>query len=58
MAATATRATLDVRTNGADADDEIVWSWPPDAEAKPAGRSTSGSRATGARKPGPRGERV
>jgi hypothetical protein len=23
-----------VRTNGADADDEGVWSWPPDAEAK------------------------
>jgi hypothetical protein len=23
-----------VRTNGAAADCEIVWSWPPDAEAK------------------------
>jgi hypothetical protein len=34
MAATATRATLVMRTNGADADGEIVWSWPPDAEAK------------------------
>jgi hypothetical protein len=34
MAATATRATLVVRTNGADADVEIVWSWPPDAEVK------------------------
>ena len=31
------RARCLVRTNGADADGEIVWSWPPDAEAKFAG---------------------
>jgi len=44
-----------VRTNGADADDEIVWSWPPDAEAK----SCETFRAmTGARKPGSRGDHV
>jgi hypothetical protein len=35
MAAAASR-TIFVRTNGADADGEIVWSWPPDAEAKSA----------------------
>ena len=34
MAAAASRTTLVVRTNGAAADGEIVWSWPPDAEAK------------------------
>jgi hypothetical protein len=28
------RARVVVRTNGADADGEIVWSWPPDAEVK------------------------
>jgi hypothetical protein len=27
------RARSFVRTNGAEADDEVVWSWPPDAEA-------------------------
>src|SRR5690349_6880102 len=31
------RARFIVRTDGADADGEIVWSWPPDAEAKFAG---------------------
>ena len=34
---------------------KIVWSWPPDAEAKRA--SERGSRAMGARKPGSQGER-
>jgi hypothetical protein len=36
MDALATRM-LVMRTNGVDADGEIVWSWPPDAEAKRAG---------------------
>jgi len=34
MAAMATRTIFVVRTNGADADGEIVGFWPPDAEAK------------------------
>jgi hypothetical protein len=34
MDALAARAIFFTRTNGAEADDEIVWSWPPDAEAK------------------------
>jgi hypothetical protein len=38
MDALATR-TFFVRTNGADADDEIVWSWRPDAGAKRVERS-------------------
>ena len=38
------------------ADSEIVWSWPPDAEAKRTTLRTL--RATGARKPGPRGDHV
>ena len=33
MDAVATR-TIFVRTNGADADGEVVWSWRPDAGAK------------------------
>jgi hypothetical protein len=28
--------TVFVRTNGTDADGEVVWVWPPDAEAKVA----------------------
>jgi hypothetical protein len=36
------------------ADGEVVWSWPPDAEAKLADVDPL---MTGARKPGPRGER-
>jgi hypothetical protein len=48
--------TLVVRTNVAGADDEIVWSWPPDAEAKLARMMIS--RAMGARKPGPQGDHV
>jgi hypothetical protein len=32
----AAREVIFTRTNGADADGEIVWSWPPDAEAKRA----------------------
>ena len=38
------------RTSEADADGEVAWSWPPDAEVKFA--SLRSSRATGARKPG------
>jgi hypothetical protein len=38
------------RTSEAEADGEVVRSWPPDAEVKFA--SIRGSRATGARKPG------
>ena len=52
MAATATRATLVVRTNGADADDEIVWSWPPDAEAKSCGDEPRDDGSKKARFPG------
>ena len=43
------------KTTGAGADGEIVWSWPPDAEAKL--RETD-RVATVARKPGHRGEYV
>ena len=43
-------------TNAAFADGEIVWSWPPDAEAKLATPRTL--RVTGANKPGPRGDHV
>jgi hypothetical protein len=50
------RRALFARTNGADADGEVVWSWPPDAEAKFA-MMLRITQATGARKPGPRGER-
>jgi hypothetical protein len=32
-----------VRTNGADADGEVAWSWPPDAEAKLAGVTNAAS---------------
>jgi hypothetical protein len=49
------RARLVVRTNGAEADGEIVWSWPPDAEVK--SRETDRA-ATVANKPGHRGEYV
>jgi hypothetical protein len=41
------------QTSEADADGEIVWSWPPDAEAKLRDRAM-----TGAIKPGPRGDHV
>jgi len=40
-------------TNDAKADGEGVWSWRPDAGAKLCGMI---HKATGARKPGPRGE--
>jgi hypothetical protein len=43
------------RTNDMIADGEVVWSWPPDAEAKLRGTFRA---TTGARKPGPRGEPV
>jgi hypothetical protein len=42
------------RTNDLDADGEVVWSWSPDAETKLRGTIRA---MTGARKPGPRGER-
>jgi hypothetical protein len=41
--------TVFVRTNGADADDEVVWSWPPDAEAKLRGYDPRGDRSKKAR---------
>ena len=41
-------------TNDAKAYGEVVWSWRPDAGAKLCGMI---HKATGARKPGPRGER-
>jgi hypothetical protein len=44
------------RTNDADADGEVVWSWRPDAGAKSA-MMLRITLVTGARKPGPRGER-
>jgi hypothetical protein len=44
------------QTNVADADGEVAWSWPPDAEAKFA-MMLHITQATGARKPGPRGDR-
>jgi hypothetical protein len=43
------------QTNVACADGEVVWSWPPDAEVKLA-MMLRITLATGARKPGPRGE--
>jgi hypothetical protein len=43
------------QTNVANADGEVVWSWPPDAEVKLA-MMLRITLATGARKPGPRGE--
>jgi hypothetical protein len=42
MDALATRMFV-MRTNGVDADGEIVWSWPPDAEAKLAGVTNAAS---------------
>ena len=45
------------KTTGLDVDGEIVWSWPPDAEVKLAD-VLGASRAMGANKPGPQGERV
>ena len=42
-----------VRTNGAEADGKIVWSWPPDAEAKLAGvTNAAGDGSKKARFPG------
>ena len=42
-------------TIGIDADGQVVWSWPPDAEAKFRGRTIR--EAMGAREPGSQGER-
>ena len=44
-------------TAGDMPDDEVAWSWPPDAEVKLAD-VLGASRAMGANKPGPQGERV
>jgi hypothetical protein len=35
------------KTNDSDADGEVVWSWPPDAEAKFASCSTSAGEQRG-----------
>ena len=43
-------------TNALEADGKIVWSWRPDAGAK-FSREAIPARATGAKEPGPRGER-
>jgi len=55
MAALATRVIYFAQTNGADVDSEIVWSWPPDAEAK---LRETGRAATVTNKPGHRGDHV
>jgi hypothetical protein len=39
--------TIVVRTNVADTDGEIVWSWPPDAEAKGSGNRAAGMSKCG-----------
>ena len=44
--------TIFVRTNGAAADGEIVWSWPPDAEAKLRGNDPRNDGGKKARSPG------
>ena len=44
------------KTNAPDADGEIVWSWRPDAGAK-FSREAISAKVTGAKEPGPRGER-
>ena len=43
---------LFMRTNGADADGEGVWSWPPDAEAKSRGDEPRDDGGKKARSPG------
>ena len=53
--ARASELSLGMRTNDAEADGEVVWSWHPDAGAKLA---RDDSPMMGARKPGPQGERV
>jgi hypothetical protein len=44
------------KTSDADADGEVVWSWRPDAGAK-LSQDTIPAEVTGAKEPGPRGER-
>src|SRR6202008_2116490 len=51
MDALATRELL-ARTNGDDADGEVVWSWSPDAEAKLRGHDPHGDGGNQARSPG------
>jgi len=58
-------AALSRATNGFDADGEVVWSWPPGAEARAmrsrivANAKTHLRRAAnGGNQAGPRGERV
>jgi len=54
----------DAKTSGANADGEIVWSWPPDAEVKSCGLAMSAfgpTRRAGRRglsSPEPRGDHV
>src|SRR5690349_17542486 len=45
------RARFFVRTNGADADGEVVWSWRPDAGAKSRGYDPRGDGGKKARFP-------
>jgi hypothetical protein len=45
-----------MRTNDRFADGQAVWSWRPDAGAKPARRTTRSLRVTVAKEPGHRGE--
>ena len=52
--AAARQARLRETTDDA-ADSEIVWSWRPDADARATRKRC---RETGAKEPGPRGERV
>jgi|EndMetStandDraft_5_1072996.scaffolds.fasta_scaffold435295_1 hypothetical protein len=52
MDATASRALVGTRTNGADADGEIVWSWRPDAGAKLARDDLADDGGKKARFPG------
>ena len=44
-------------TNNLDADGQVAWSWPPDAEVKSVDDATGVSLMMGAREPGPQGER-
>ena len=52
MDAAALRAPVSVRDDDAAADGEVVWSWPPDAEAKSCGDEPRGDGSKKARFPG------
>jgi hypothetical protein len=45
-----------LQTTALDADGKIVWSWRPDAGVK-FSREAISAKVTGAKEPGPRGER-